>query len=181
MERWGVDRAKRGQVSPRPRQRPRKETNMQDDDLEGLTEMEELAKLVSRKRPRRNKRAEVEKKSGDQKRSSLKMTEFGPLPVQLRGYAIDVVEADRWPADDHVRQRQREIGDVDLLSMIDRVASTKPPESKPSIARKNKEYVAKRKKATRKFKARKALDKKKKVRRTKSPFLVYVNPGIERR
>jgi len=119
-------------------------------DPEEKTELEELSELVTKKMPRRNKRAEIEKKKGDRQRSDLKLTYFGPLPVQLRGYAFDIKESDNW-CDDHVRRRQEEHGDIDTMVIIDRIVSTSPPTTKPALRKLNEKFRKNRDEAIKKI------------------------------
>ena len=50
-----------------------------DDESEDAS----LARLVSGKKPRRNKKAEAEKRAGDRQRANVRLTGFKPLPVYL--------------------------------------------------------------------------------------------------
>ena len=131
------------------------------DEIEGLDgelEDEVLARLVKDKRPKKNPKAEAEKKAGDQQRANLRMRGYKPLPVQLRGYAFDIKStANDW--DDHLGQRVYDHGDIDTSVMIDRMLATQPPESTPSLKKQNELYSRKRLKAKGNFKNRRAREK----------------------
>ena len=137
------------------------------EDLEGESETEALSRLVKGKRPKKNPKAEVEKKEGDRQRSDVRMRGYKPLPVQLRGYAFDIKSA---PDDfgDHLGGRVREHGDIDTSAMIDRMLATKPPESDPTTKRLNGRFTSWRKEAVKRFKSRQKKEVKKRWKAKKS-------------